>query len=498
MILLLICFGLAGEQEYRRGLDLVKLKRFDEADAIFRDGRRQCPSDKRFSLGLAGLEYLRRDYAAAKSHLKRALQLDVADAYANDFLATLFFLDGNLEGALKFWNRAGKPKTENVLVEPASRQIDPVLLDRAIAFAPASVLTLPEYRNTLAWLDLLDMPATQRIELAPREEGSFDVRLHLVEPDGWARKIAWLRSLPFQAMHADFRNINGDAVNWTNMVRWDRNKQRFLTELAAPVMGNPRRRLRAYGDARKELWNTGDGEFRLEKIAAGLEFMSVPSSRFSWRTGMQLSSERLWNAPKFPQGVALKYRTGLDWVVLNIPEQRLSINGGALLEIGKVFASSRALFSRVRFSLDGRWFPSQRGTDYETRVQIRAGKGFGALPLDELFILGAERDNDLWLRGHSGTRNGQKGHAPMGAAFLLANLEVGKRIYSHPLFTIQLGPFADIGRIRDLLGRPSPSAWIVDPGVHARIRLLGKVEVSLSYGWNVSSGRGLFYSKVEH
>lgn len=46
--------------------------------------------------------------------------------------------------------------------------------------------------------------------------------------------------------------------------------------------------------------------------------------------------------------------------------------------------------------------------------KLRAGTKFGQIPFDELFILGAERDNDLWLRAHKGTRDGREGSAPMG------------------------------------------------------------------------------------
>ncbi len=65
------------------------------------------------------------------------------------------------------------------------------------------------------------------------------------------------------------------------------------------------------------------------------------------------------------------------------------------------------------------WLPTARGDDYETLVRVRAGKTFGDLPFDELFMLGLERDNDLWLRGHIGTRDGRKGSAPLGKDYFL-------------------------------------------------------------------------------
>ena len=41
--------------------------------------------------------------------LRRALRLAPRDDYTNNFLATIYFLEGNLDAALKYWNRSGKP-----------------------------------------------------------------------------------------------------------------------------------------------------------------------------------------------------------------------------------------------------------------------------------------------------------------------------------------------------------------------------------------------------
>ena len=77
-------------------------------------------------------------------------------------------------------------------------------------------------------------------------------------------------------------------------------------------------------------------------------------------------------------------------------------------------------------SVSWRWFPQVRGDDYETTQQLRAGKIFGQAPFDELFILGLERDNDLPMRAHIGTRDGRKGSAPLGREYFLHNWELDK------------------------------------------------------------------------
>ena len=60
------------------------------------------PGDTRFPLELAGVAFQQKLYPAVARHLLQALQLDPTDSYGNDFLGTVYFLQGNLEAALKY------------------------------------------------------------------------------------------------------------------------------------------------------------------------------------------------------------------------------------------------------------------------------------------------------------------------------------------------------------------------------------------------------------
>ncbi|PYX87740.1 MAG: hypothetical protein DMG68_10750 [Acidobacteria bacterium] len=135
--------------DYYYGTALAQLGHFEEARKVFLDGQRLQPQDKRFPTELGGVAYKQKRYSEAASWLHRALRLDPHDAYANDFLATIYFLQGNLEAALKYWNRIGKPQIESVRSEQPLR-MDPTLLDRAFAFAPASQLRLPDLLTSKA------------------------------------------------------------------------------------------------------------------------------------------------------------------------------------------------------------------------------------------------------------------------------------------------------------------------------------------------------------
>jgi len=134
-ILLLFLQAIPGDS-FQRGMDLARAGQWEQARAAFTRAQIAAPFDKRFALELAGVEYRLGDHAAAKRQLHRALGLDPSDPYGNEFLATLYYLDGNYEAALVYWNRIGKPRLSAVEVDPAP-PVPAVLLDRALLLAPA-------------------------------------------------------------------------------------------------------------------------------------------------------------------------------------------------------------------------------------------------------------------------------------------------------------------------------------------------------------------------
>jgi hypothetical protein len=136
------------------------------------------------------------------------------------------------------------------------------------------------------------------------------------------------------------------------------------------------------------------------------------------------------------------------------------------------------------------------GDDYAMQGQIRSGKTFGIVPFDELFMLGMERDNDLWMRGHVGTRDGIKGSAPLGRNYFLSNWEIDKRIYHNGYFSFTLSPFLDSGKITDSLPGLGSERWLWDIGVQAKFRLMG-VGVTLIYGKDLRSGHNAFYATAQ-
>jgi hypothetical protein len=130
------------------------------------------------------------------------------------------------------------------------------------------------------------------------------------------------------------------------------------------------------------------------------------------------------------------------------------------------------------------------------REEVRSGKIFGSPPFDDLYVLGMDRDDtDLWMRGHLATRDGRKGSAPVGDAYVLSNTDVLRRVYGNGLLSIQAGPLLDVGKMAAPTAGLSSGEWLVDTGLEARLTVL-HTSVVLSWGRDLRSGTNAFFGTV--
>ncbi|MEO6966141.1 MAG: hypothetical protein ABI076_09635, partial [Acidobacteriaceae bacterium] len=247
------------DMELDRGLALAQLHRWREAKAALQAGHVGHPHDARFLVELAGIAYVEKDYSTAKTDLRRALILDPKNAYADNLLASIYFLEANLEAVLKYWNRAGKPILSDLRYDPTPR-LDPLILDWAFKFSPGSVWTRHQFLMTQAELNLLDLFPHTFYDLQAQPNGSFQLAWHDSQRSAWNSWtlegiVPMLRGLPYETVYPEFSNLNHKGLNWFSMFRWDKEKRRVTSEIAAPIQENPKYRFRMYLDGRNENWN---------------------------------------------------------------------------------------------------------------------------------------------------------------------------------------------------------------------------------------------------
>ena len=501
--------------DFLAGLAFAHLEKWPEAQSAFLAGFHKSPRDPRFPVALAGVAYKQEDYRSAKKYLHSALALKPGDSYTREFLATIYFLEGNLEAALKYWNTLDKPRLRTIQFDPPLN-LNATLRTRAIAFNAPQVLNLDALLATQARLDALGIFSSRRFQLIPTDSDDYDLTLHLAEKNGFGDSwleglLSFFSGLPYDTVYPEFYNFDHSAINAAGLTRWDPQKRRAFLEVGTPIFGNPAVHLRVYADARNENWNVAQTfsgasspltNLNLRRAASGAEVLSMQNGRWSWTAGAEFAGRNFRNLAGVTSPAARTFFTnstsltgwlGIHRTLLFSPEHRFALDSSLQIKAGREFSSALGPFAAARGSLAAHWLPRATGDDYEMHAQLRLGALVGKATLDELYQLGLERDNDLWLRGTPGTTDGRKGAAPLGRRYLLVNGELDKNIYQNGFFTIKLGPFLDNGAIADSSGFFGSQRWLWDAGAQCKFRVLTRFTVVLSYGRDLHRGKNVFY-----
>ncbi len=508
--------SLSANGHYDDGMALAHLGRWADARAALLSGERQCPGQKRFPLELAGAAFEQKRYPEAARWVRRGLKLDPRDDYANDFAGTVYYLMGNVPAALEYWNRVGKPKIASLNFDPQLR-VRRLVLDRAFVFAPQSVLQESQYATTQARVEGLGIFPAYNIVLIARPDGSFDANFHALERDGFGSPLTALVStfsgLPYETIYPSYYNLGRSAMNVQSLLRWDEQKRRAWVQVSAPLRDLPQNRWALTADARDENWAmrqsfTGNapvlGSLNLERQTATASVTSFPSGRLQWRLGAEVSHRNYrdvvdgsaLNAHLVLPGSALGFLASIEGKPLVIPDRRFTLTTSASSETARLWSSPPHLFEKLQGGALAHWFPQAQANTWEVQQRVRAGGLMGSSPFDELFMLGVERDNDLWLRGHVGTRDGHKGSSPLGSDYFLSNSDIYRRVYSNGLIGVQVGPLLDVGRMTAPTNGLSTGQWLFDTGIEARLTVLG-TNVVLTWGRDLRTGNNAFYGAAQ-
>jgi hypothetical protein len=172
-------------------------------------------------------------------------------------------------------------------------------------------------------------------------------------------------------------------------------------------------------------------------------------------------------------GNSLKYVGSSSQMLINVPERRFVVESTVTAEAGRVFGGAPSRFGKLIGRIDTTWRP--------VTVRLRSGAVLGTAPVDEFFVLGLDRDHELWLRAtpeRAGVRS-----------FVLANVDVLKEVYDWSLFDLSVGPFVDAAHA---------SRWLVDTGMQVRLGVLGAFSASLSFGRNLRTGENIWFATTSH
>jgi tetratricopeptide (TPR) repeat protein len=503
----------SADTSFDYGMALAHLGQLTAARTALLAGARACPAQKRFPTELAGIAFEQKHYPEAAAWLRRTLRLDPHDDYANNFAGTVYYLMGNLPAALQCWNRVSKPQIAALNFDPQLR-VRRLLLGRAFTFSPQAVLRQSQLASTQARVAGLGLYPAYNIVLNARPDGSFDAAFHAIERDGFGASktqalVSTLSGLPYETIYPSYYDIGRSAMNVQSLLRWDDEKRRVWLSLSAPLHDLPQNRWNLSADARDENWAirsgfTGTapvvGSLNLETQTATASFTSFLSGRLESSLGARYSHRSyrdvIDGTALDPQltlpGSALGFLASVQGRVVDIPDRRFTLTTSASSETTRLWSTPPHLVEKLQGSALGHWFPQAQSNTWEVTQQVRAGGLMGATPFDQLFMLGVERDNDLWLRGHVGTRDGKKGSSPLGTDYFLSNSDLDRRVWSNGLLGIEAGPLLDIGRMAAPTPGLSTSQWLFDTGIEAKLTVLG-TNVVVTWGRDLRTGNNAFY-----
>jgi hypothetical protein len=162
-----------------------------------------------------------------------------------------------------------------------------------------------------------------------------------------------------------------------------------------------------------------------------------------------------------------------------------------------LWANPARLFEKTQGGVNLRWVPQAEDDRYEFSQRIRGGGTVGSAPVDELWMIGVERDSNLWLRGHIGTRDGRKGSSPMAGRFFLSNTDFYRSVWGNGLISVKAGPLLDVAKVSAPTAGLATQQWLFDAGAEIKLTVLG-TGVVLTYGRDLRSGNNAFYGAVAH
>src|SRR6185503_14559375 len=133
------------------GIAYRHMKEYQKAEDVFNEGSLRYADDARFHNELANLFLENNDVEAAKSELRRTLAVDPNNAFASDQLATIDMSEGQVQSALRAWNKSGRPYINDIL-HNYYLNFGSWVVRRAVTFRPAGTLRYSEWKTTEARL----------------------------------------------------------------------------------------------------------------------------------------------------------------------------------------------------------------------------------------------------------------------------------------------------------------------------------------------------------
>ena len=221
-----------------RALDEIRARGIDQADALLATVRAACPAAAGPLRELSGVRFAQHRWSDAAALARDVLRHDPGDEYALDVLGSSLFMQHDEVGALRAWNRIGRPRVNRVRIE-GLHHIRYQTVAELMAIQPNMLLTAELFERARRRLgDLPDRAAT-RLAVKPEADGFATVDVVVVElsaiPHGlveWGGTTA--RTLANQEIGVSVPGVSGQGEVWSASWRWWSHRPGVGVGFAAP------------------------------------------------------------------------------------------------------------------------------------------------------------------------------------------------------------------------------------------------------------------------
>ena len=487
---------------------------YQKAEDVLKEGSRRYPQDSRFYNQLADFYLTNNDRDAAKSELRRALVVDPQNNYASDLLATIDMSEGEVQSALRSWNKSGRPVINDILHNYYLTFGSWVVRD-AVAFHPSGVLRYGEWKTTESRLLETDNFANVGLEIEPTVvPDQYNAIVRTTTKSNSLGNVAFglFKGAPVYTTYLDFWNLGNSGMNFNGNYRWETSRRRVDGRLKIPVPLASLLYLEVGNMWRSERWNLSPvirpeflsvAMFDYKANAIRGHIKHIPHYRVELGAGFEYRNRA--SKGNLPQLFTNSLKTGRFDGELSLRlvdrqyQNRLSLAG---------FAARRSVVGDTNFSggvaeLDNRVTLS-RDTRTNLDWTIKTGTTRGALPVVDYFMLGLDTIPTNILRGHTVTENGQYGHGPMGTDFALVNTDLERRLATIPFFntfnipfmTVKWNLFLDGAKTWDRQHIFQQGKLLLDTGGGVRFETPTH-SLNLVYGRALREGKNTLYAYVE-
>ncbi|HEY7292473.1 MAG TPA: papain-like cysteine protease family protein [Vicinamibacterales bacterium] len=444
----------------------IRSKGLDRADDILAPIRERCPESAAPLRELAAVRFGQHRWSDAASLAREALDIDPHDQYAPLVLGASLFMQDDPLGALRAWNKVGKPRLNSVRIEGLRRSRYDVIA-KAIGLTPSSLLTVDEFRQARRRLDALPDRSSARLALRPEDDGYASVDVIVAERGGLPRGAAdWLGigvgAAVDREVSTKLPGFSGQGEVWSASWRWWQNRPRVAGSFEAPRSGflggiwrvDASWETESYGaaDAISLQESRAHGGLTVSDWLTGQVRYSLSSGFDAWSTGLRAASvgaaiERHWR------------------------DERLVMESSATAWFPVPDSSSVRSFGSIGLSATARSSTRARGWTVQSTGGVQAVSDDAPLTLWP--GAGEGHARGALLRAHPLLDDGVvslNSESVFGRSLVYVNGEVRRWLDKPSAVRIGVAAFVDVGHARRL-ATAATSVTQTDVGAGLRLRV---------------------------